>query len=225
VRRRAARGGVEPPRPLRDRLFSRQRPAPSIGLPRLVDQLPGQGSNLRGLGSEPRLGHRRPPGIAVPHVRSRGLEPRTSRPSTGCLYQLGQNRMGVRRDLHPLSPGPHPGASSPSASDTERAAGFEPASSTMATWRADRTAPHPRASYCMRFHCSVLKMRCRQRETARVGDPNRAATCDEGVVSEEVRRGSGRCPGRSAGSTEPATAPASGSWLDSPGSRCCQHQR
>src|SRR5689334_19828457 len=27
--------------------------------------LPGQGSNLRDLGSEPRVGHRRPPGIAL----------------------------------------------------------------------------------------------------------------------------------------------------------------
>src|SRR6266508_3688448 len=32
---REARGGVEPPRPLRDRLFSGQRPAPSLGWPRL----------------------------------------------------------------------------------------------------------------------------------------------------------------------------------------------
>lgn len=180
--RRAARGGVEPPRPLRDRLFSGQRPAPSIGWPRLVHQLQYFGVSggtctrfLRG------------------HIPARRLlQPRT---------QSG------RRDSNPRPPPWQGGALT----------GLRHA-------RVRRTACVSTVQFS-RFVAT-------QRKPPGSGVPNRAATCDEGVVSEEVRRGSGRCPGTSAGSTghcargaEPVTAPASGTWLESPRSRRRQRQR
>ena len=47
-------------------------------------ELPGQGSNLRGLGSEPRVGRRRPPGIAL----------------TRHLGAPGQSAISAREGIH-----------------------------------------------------------------------------------------------------------------------------
>src|SRR6266508_3528721 len=102
---REARGGVEPPRPLRDRLFSGQRPAPSLGWPRLRCQ--GRARTCGASGQ-----NRGWDAVAHPEWR-------------------------VWRGSNPLPPGSRPGASIASASDTERTAGLEPATSTMARWRAD----------------------------------------------------------------------------------------
>src|SRR6266545_947657 len=102
---REARGGVEPPRPLRDRLFSGQRPAPSLGWPRLRCQ-----------------GRARTCGASG---QNRGWD------------AVAHLAWGVWRGSNPLPPGSRPGASIASASDTERTAGLEPATSTMARWRAD----------------------------------------------------------------------------------------
>ena len=102
---REARGGVEPPRPLRDRLFSGQRPAPSLGWPRLRCQ-----------------GRARTCGASG---QNRGWD------------AVAHLAWGVWRGSNPLPPGSRPGASIASASDTERTAGLEPATSTMARWRTD----------------------------------------------------------------------------------------